>query len=56
MKTVTVLDFTTGEVHVYKYPEHTEDIDIFISEQGHSLDNCQWMCTNELILQIHGPE
>lgn len=57
MNTVTILDFSMGEVHVYQYPENLpDDIDIsqWIEENTqHKTKDCQWMCTNELILTVH---
>ena len=53
MPVVTVLDFETGEVHIYEYSHNLEDVKDFISEQGHSVTNCQWLCTDKINLQIH---
>lgn len=45
---ITVLDFETGRVHQYEVKErdefHAEDYyEIFITQKGHHLSNCQWM-------------
>lgn len=49
---LTVLDFSTGEVHIYQY-EDFESIENFIEEQGHRIEDCHYMATDRLILQIH---
>ena len=53
MKTVTVLDFATGEVHIYQYKNNIGDIDEFLMKKGHDINNSLYMCTDRLILQIH---
>ena len=53
MPVVTVLDFETGEVHIYEYSHDLQDVEDFISEQGHSSSNYQYLCSDKLILQIH---
>jgi len=55
MNTVIVLDFDSGEVHIYYYPE-TEDVEKFIQEKGHRLSNSLFMTVDRLILHIHEPE
>jgi hypothetical protein len=48
---VTILDFTSGEVHIYNYPKTIENIEDWILETTeHSLSNIQYMCTDTLIL------
>ena len=41
IKYITVLDFETGEV--YQYKSEMCDFEEFIDQQGHNLNNCQWM-------------
>lgn len=50
---VTVLDFATGEVHIYRYSNTIEDVEQFIILKGHHLPDVQYMCTEELILKVH---
>jgi hypothetical protein len=52
MQVVTVLDFNAGEVYVYYYSPSVEDIEEYIAEKGHQISNCQWMCTEKLILTV----
>jgi hypothetical protein len=56
MKKIIILDFTTGEAHVYPYDENVwEDCIEFIEcdEVGLNSNNCQWMTTDNLNLIIH---
>jgi hypothetical protein len=50
---VTVLDLSKGEVHIYPYTDDVEDLEVLIAEKGHRLADCSWMCSSNLILQIH---
>ena len=48
MKYITVLDFVNGRVYQYKLnyvgPEmESEDFEEYITNKGHSLNNCEWM-------------
>lgn len=54
-KTLTVLDFTLGEVHIYLYPADWEDeIEHWIQQNTeHRLSNIHYMCTDNLILKTH---
>ena len=40
-KYITVLDFEDGRV--YQYKSEMCDFEEFIDQQGHNLNNCQWM-------------
>lgn len=59
MKSLVVLDFTTGEVHCYSYTlkellkRFNDNLEEFIEYKGHRIKDCQWMCAEKLILQIH---
>jgi len=53
---IIILDFSTGEVHVYPYDINVwEDAIEFIEceEIGLNSNNCQWMTTDNLSIQIH---
>jgi hypothetical protein len=58
MKVVTVLDFLTAEVCIYRYSpsvlkkKYEDNIELFIQEKGHSLSNCEYMCADELTLKV----
>lgn len=52
MPYVTVLDFDVGKTYIYKYSDEIEDIEDFIDSKNHQLSNCQYMCTDELELEI----
>ena len=43
--TLYVLDFNTSETHIYtiKAGQQIEDVEEFISEQGHNVSDCQFM-------------
>jgi len=51
--TVTVLDFETGEVHVYTYNEKFQEVEALLEKKGHNINNSQWLCTKRLVLQVH---
>ena len=48
-KFITVLDFEDGRVYQYEIgennwnPDH-ESMEEFLSDVGHNLSNCEWMC------------
>jgi hypothetical protein len=53
---LVILDFTTGEVHVYPYKDAIWDdaIEFIESEEvGLNSNNCQWMTVDNLNIQIH---
>jgi hypothetical protein len=53
-KIITILDLSSEEVHVYSYPADVDDVEVWVEENTpHKLNGCQWMCTEELCLQIH---
>ena len=46
MKTITVLDYEIGNVIQYdidKWDIYNEDIESFLSTQGHRISDCHWM-------------
>ena len=44
-KYITVLDFEDGRVYQYKSEnfENSDDYERIITDEGHSLSNCEWM-------------
>jgi len=49
-----VLDFSTGRAHRYRLEEGMTDsgiIEAFMIGKGHSLSNCEWMTTENPILE-----
>ena len=53
-----VLDFSSGRAHRYRLEEgmtgkvrEFEQIEDFIIKKGHSLSNCEWMTTDNPILE-----
>lgn len=59
-KKIIILDFSTGEVHIFPYDENVwENGEDFIEDENEngnialSLINCQWMIVNELKIEIH---
>ena len=53
---VTVLDYSTGEVHIYRYLDSVQDIEEYLTTRGHKLGDIEYMCTDDLILQVHQSE
>lgn len=43
--TLYVLDFNTSEIHIYTIEagQQIEEVEGFISEQGHNVSDCQFM-------------
>lgn len=58
MKKVIVLDYVSGKVYIMTWDEVGEDVEDCILEYsenhglGLSLDNCHWMTTDELNIQV----
>lgn len=51
-KYLFVLDFTSGDCFRYDYC--TEDLENFLTENGHKVDDCEWMLTkNGKVETIH---
>ena len=47
MEYLTILDFNTGEVHVYPVQfEQEPDMDELLESLGHRANDCQWMFSN----------
>ena len=53
MNYITVLDFGTGNVHQYDigfqvnklgWNPDTESCEEYLTDKGHNLSNCEWMC------------
>lgn len=54
MKYITILDFTTGEIHIHKDKvDLYESLEDLIEELGYNSSNCEWMTSDTLKLQIH---
>ncbi len=58
MEYLTILDFNTGEVHIYpvqfeQEPDMDEWLDELLESLGHRINDCQWMFSNGDI-KIHG--
>lgn len=50
---IIVLDFESGEVYIHHvYIDDSIEEETKITNLGHSVDNCQWMITKELNLNI----
>jgi hypothetical protein len=52
MKQIVILDFSTGEAHIYPCSDEMEDTDL-LTEKGFKEQDCQWMSVNKLKLKIH---
>ena len=58
MKYITVLNFETGRVYQYKVYDvdqvwQDSDYEEYLTEQGHTLANCEWMIhsNNQIITE-----
>jgi len=56
MRYITILDFETGKVYIYRYNAQDIEAEDFIINEGFSLSSCHWMVTDGLNLQIHDKE
>ena len=53
MEYLTILGFTTGEVHIYPVQfEQEPDMDELLDSLGHRANDCQWMFSSNNIV-IH---
>lgn len=53
---IIILNFETGEVHVYPYDENVwEDCEDFMEseEVGLNSNTCQWMVVDEVNIKVH---
>ena len=54
MKKIIILNFETAEVHVYDYDENVwEDCEEFMMSENIRFNDCQWMLTDNLKIEIH---
>jgi hypothetical protein len=55
MKTITVLDFTTGKVTQYnieKWGIDEQRIEDFLDEIGHNVNDCHWMVHEDATIYV----
>ena len=50
---VIVLDYSTQEIHIYKFHLKDGEMENFIKSKGHTIKGCSWMVVDELKLKIH---
>jgi len=50
---IIILDFSTATVHIYDYPDDTENTEDFLKEKGHRESHCQWLITGTPTITIH---
>ena len=54
MAAITILDFTTGEVHIHPFPSTSDkSAEEFVEHLGYKTSDCQYMTSSELRLTIH---
>lgn len=60
MKKIIILDFSTAEVHIFPYDDNVySDGEEFIQRMNDidelicKVQDCQWMITDDLNIQIH---
>lgn len=53
MEKLVILDFNTGEVHIYNIDMKVKCVEDLISKLGHRVNDCQWMFTSSDII-FHG--
>ncbi len=49
---LVVLDFTSAKVYVYTDVPDTIEPESLLTLLGHNVDNCQWMFTDELNINV----
>jgi len=55
LKTITVLDYESGKVYQYntnKWDVDNESIDIFLANQGHTIEDCYWMVHEDATIYV----
>lgn len=52
---VIVMDYSTGEVHIYTLPENCNDVEDFLDgcKELSRTKDCHWMIVKEIKLEIH---
>ena len=50
---VIVLDYSTEEIHIYKFHLKDGEMENFIKSKGHTIKGSSWMVVDELKLKIH---
>lgn len=41
--TLAVMDYSTSEIHLYKFDKEVQMSDEIVQSLGHDLDECYWM-------------
>ena len=55
LKTITVLDYTTGKVTQYdikKWDIYSESIEYFLDDMGHKVSDCHWMVHEDATIYV----
>ncbi|HOZ83187.1 MAG TPA: hypothetical protein PKU82_09710 [Bacteroidia bacterium] len=54
MTKIIILDFNTGEAHIYTYDSaEFPEAEDFVNSEGFQSSNCQWLTSDSLTLTIH---
>lgn len=56
MDDLVVLDYNTGEVHIYKVQEDKEIDSIYLNSLGHNPDDCHYMVGQSINIIDHRNE
>lgn len=49
---IAVLDYSVGEVHIYRIPEDA-DVAEFLKRKGHKPSECNYMMNEHIKIQTH---
>lgn len=52
MEDLVVIDYSIGEVHIYQIG-HDEDVESFIEDKGHRMDDCYYMTGEHIPIHRH---
>lgn len=53
MEELAVIDYNTGEIHIYKIPKESQITDEYLDYLGHRGKDCYWMVGNNINIIKH---
>ena len=54
MSKIIILDFVKGRVDIYDIDGDTLVDESYLSKLGYDINNCQWMCGDDVEILYHG--
>jgi len=53
MKTLAVMDYSSAEIHLYKFPNSADIDDSTVESLGHNTNECYWMAGKDIEVVNH---